>query len=245
MIWQTSRALVPKKGNLASECEDAIGCNSELGRFAVADGATEGFDSKRWARRLVKLWCLFDGPALDVDATAALVRRLGERHSRRWTEAEMPWYLAEKFQAGSFAAFVGLTLSNDRGGCGWSATALGDSCVFQERAGQLVRGIPLDDPAAFGMRPLLVPSQVPLFEHGVPTGITTSSGKAEKGDVFLLLSDAIACWYLTSLEADPSLAARIHESIADQHAFAQLIDAEREAGRLRNDDVAALRIVVT
>src|SRR5437763_458503 len=56
--WRVESSLfvLPKGGAGVEECEDAAAASEEALAFAVADGATEAFDARRWARRLAEGW---------------------------------------------------------------------------------------------------------------------------------------------------------------------------------------------
>ena len=99
--------LLPKAGLRPSECEDAIGIRADRRRFCVADGATEAFDSRRWARLLTKHWVASQG-ILTHEALGVWVQAVATRFENHWTKKSLPWYAEEKAQDGAFAAFVGL-----------------------------------------------------------------------------------------------------------------------------------------
>ena len=90
---------------------------------------------------------------------------------------------------------------------------------------------------------MLVPSKRALQAHAL-SHLVSGSGEASKGDVFLLLTDAIAAWYARMLEGDPDLARLFDAMLGDScHAEVEdLIQRERERGTLQNDDVAAVRV---
>ena len=48
--------VLPKEGSAADECEDAVAQSADASRFALADGATEAFDARRWAESLAEAW---------------------------------------------------------------------------------------------------------------------------------------------------------------------------------------------
>src|SRR5580698_10094355 len=98
--------LAPKKGSEPTECEDAIAINVERLVFAVADGATEAYDSRSWARLFVKSWVRIDPPAFEMGDFEPLVDDLGRRLHHKWARRKLPWYAEEKAQGGSFAAFI-------------------------------------------------------------------------------------------------------------------------------------------
>lgn len=52
---------VPKRGSTVAECEDAFACDLARGRFALADGATEGYPSGPWAKMLVDAFVRLEG----------------------------------------------------------------------------------------------------------------------------------------------------------------------------------------
>ena len=209
-----------------------------VGRFALSDGATEAYDSGRWARLLVRAWTAT--PVSSGEDVADALYRLGQALHRSWLRRPMAWYAEEKAREGSFATLVGFQLC---GGLGWYAVAVGDSCLFQERAGELESAFPVSHPDDFGNQPALVPS-LPRRHRRWVKGIQVTTGTAAPGDVFLLMSDAIARWYLGTWPRRQALRQDLHRAMltSDPGSLRQLVAGERRAGRLRDDDVAVLRI---
>ena len=240
--------LVPKSGNTPNECEDAIGCNVKAGKFAVSDGATEAFDSRRWAKFLVKSWVSIPPEIYpDLSFLVAGVEELGKRLAKRWLLRQLPWYAEEKSKQGAYAAFVGIHIStfpNCESRYEWRAVALGDSCLFYHSDGRLIFAAPLSSPALFSYHPILVPSlrigPTTDWENRVYFG----NGLAQAGDCFLLLSDALAQWYLTYSLEDADLTDKFLAITANgtNKDFSDFCEEERSCGRLRNDDMAVLRI---
>src|SRR5262245_23249421 len=97
-------ATVAKVGHRPEENEDAAAASPDELRFAVADGATEGWESGPWAARLANAYVRRPPGPADFDRWLAKVRR-------DWKPAAeagpMAWYAAEKRDQGSFAALVG------------------------------------------------------------------------------------------------------------------------------------------
>lgn len=243
--WQfrVAHLLLPKEGAGEEECEDAVGLNAAAGRFAVADGATEAFDARRWAQTLAEAWAREGTAASDFHQWVAAQ---GAQLHAAWQGRALPWYVEEKARAGSFAAFVGLEFETDGGDLlRWRATALGDACLIHRRGAQIRAALPLSDPADFHACPPLVPS-VASNHAEIFARVVTGAGRAQAGDTFLLLSDAAACWYLR-LAAES--AARQHQfeswlASAERANLVELFGAERRAGRLRDDDCAAVSVTV-
>jgi hypothetical protein len=237
--------ILPKAGLKRSECEDSIGTRWSAQRFCIADGATEAFDSRRWARLLTKHWVHSNRSLLTREELGPWLRAVGERFRAHWTKKTLPWYAAEKARAGAFAAFLGLSFFGSGDSISWQAIAIGDSCLINTRGGQMQFSFPISDPSQFGCHPMLAPSN----DFGLDAAIdqvVIKDGRAGVGDVFLLLTDAIAAWYLQALNTSPHLAHEFDASLAatDIYKLEALVSRCRDGGSLRNDDVAVIRIAI-
>lgn len=237
--------ILPKEGSTAEECEDAVAVNAGGLRFAAADGATEAFDARRWAERLAEAWAWAESSPLSAEEFRPWLAEQGAWLHASWEGRKLPWYAEEKRRAGSYAAFVGLRLEADARGMSWSAVALGDACLLQLRGEELLTAVPVGAHEAFGSCPPLVPSSGALAEAALAR-LVTAGGAAEPGDTFLLMTDALAAWYFEA-RARRSPAAAEFDSLlaaADNEALARLVRRERESKRMKDDDVAAVRIAV-
>jgi hypothetical protein len=238
------RFLLPKAGLLPSECEDAIAFCHRQRRYCVADGATEAFDSRRWAKFLTKCWAA-DHRLLTKEEFEPWLANLGNRLEQRWNRRPLPWYAEEKARSGAFAAFVGVAFIGSEHGLVWQAVALGDSCLIHIRDNAILQAIPINEPEAFGYHPILIPSN-PRRQQGIAEQLTISSGYAEPEDSFLLLTDAIAAWYLQMAKEDPNRINELQQVLGqgDLESFSKFVARERTENLLRNDDVALLRITI-
>jgi serine/threonine protein phosphatase PrpC len=184
--WIT--ASVAKRGNRVQENEDAHAAAPDGLRFAVADGATEGWESGPWAAHLVRAYTAGPlEPAQFADWLAS---------ARNWSappsagEDNQAWYVTEKEQEGSFATLLGLELRSSRlnDGWFWRAIAVGDTCLFQIRDRKAVLAFPIKSAKGFGNRPDLLGSAA---TSGSPQP-KWSAGRAAPGDLLLLATDAAA-----------------------------------------------------
>jgi hypothetical protein len=226
------------------ECEDALGLNLEARCFAVTDGATEAFASGQWAKHLAHKWALSEVRPLDAYDFRAWVAAQGGIWHETWKDKKMPWYVEAKERDGSFAAFVGLKL-REIPTPRWQALALGDSCLFHRRDGKLLRAFPLDDAEKFTATPALVASRPELHEAAFAKTVTAED-EFRQGDVFWLASDAVAAWLLRAwAEQDPQ-AARLSDLLREKRAdeLNELVEQQRQAGNMRDDDVALARIEI-
>src|SRR5579871_1339498 len=235
---------LPKAGNTEAECEDAswpeTGEEREAPRVlraAVADGATETLFSGLWASLLTRAYSYAPSHAAFLNALPALRADWQQR-----IEANpLPWYAEEKARSGAFATLLGLTLKTGhaRDVTYYECLAVGDSCLFHMRDAHLFRAFPLTRAADFNNSPYLLASH-PLRNADLAEHLRSTAHRAVAGDTLLLLTDALAHWFLQAIEADPARPDPLR-NVTTPDAFAQLVQQEREAHRLRNDDTTLLR----
>lgn len=238
--------LLAKAGLLHFECEDSIGVREDLGRVCVSDGATESFDSRSWARLLTKHWVGSRG-LTERHELEPWWTMLGARLSHRWKDRSLPWYAEEKSASGAFAAFVGVEFAvGVPSGYRWEAVALGDACLVHKQDGVVLQAMPISDPDQFGYHPRLVPS-APNRQAGLGDEATCATGMAKPGDTILLLTDAIAAWYLRSTHDSPESVQEFEQLLeaGARDPIVEFVTTEREAKRLRNDDVAAVLVRIS
>ncbi len=236
----------PKAGNSAAEYEDAHWPRQSSDvtsavRLAVADGATETSFSGIWARLLVKSYGRGRPAEATWDVELNSIRRVWQRAVG---QKLLPWYAEEKLRLGAFSSLAGLTLipSTEPEGRGgeFAALAIGDSCLFQVRDGKMIWSFPFTASEEFNSRPLLLSSLDRGADREVATQLT--NGGWQSGDLFFLMTDALACWTLRMVESntDPFVILRSLETSAEFESF---IATQRAATnvdgipQLKNDDV--------
>ncbi|MGQ9865991.1 MAG: hypothetical protein ACUVSQ_06855 [Pseudanabaenaceae cyanobacterium] len=223
--------ILVKGGNDPQDCEDVCGWDTATGRYALADGATESSFAREWGEMLVASFLAAPRFAVDVEPW---VRPLQRRWAEHWQGRSLSWFAKRKAQLGAQATFLGLEIGAQGA---WRAIALGDSCLFWWREGQLLEGFPLKSSAAFGYRPSLVTSVGP----NPPAQLT--AGQARPGDEFWLVSDALGRWLWQQLEGGESPWGESQPWV-DGAAFALWVERARAAGHLANDDTALLRVTL-
>ena len=240
-LWdlKTRQLLLPKLDHEAAECEDFIAADTQTCRFAVTDGATEAFDARNWARRLAQNWVQTQS-ALTAEEFRQWVAAEGRELHDSWNGLSLSWYSEEKARTGSFAALVGVELYLNTDSPSWKAIALGDACLLHCREGALLKSFPLSRPESFNSAPVLVASDSSMHETSMAS-VVIDSGNCNSGDVLLLLSDGIACWFLERFEKHDLHPNELFETKQDDE-LKQFFDDERLSGRMRNDDLALLRI---
>ena len=237
---QLRQLLLPKLEHDASECEDAIAFDTNTARFAVTDGATEAFSAREWARNLAEHW-VQNQSTLTLEEFRKWVATEGRELRDSWNGLTLSWYSEEKARTGSFAAFVGVELDLKTTTPSWQAIALGDACVMHCRGSALLKSLPLWRSESFNSTPLLVASNCALHESTMQS-VVIDSGSCECGDVLLVMSDAAASWCLQHFESGDFDANFLTGK--DDEELRRFFDEERQAGRIRNDDLAIVRIEI-
>lgn len=260
-----------KFGNAPEEYEDAFypkeeGVKQEnIFHFAIADGASEGMLSGKWAEILVKIFCL--DQSFSIDPVTFLDRAYGEWNSwekdflleRARQNRAIRWYEEQGLQTGAFSTFLGLSLTcyKEKLYGKWEAAALGDSCLFQARDDQLIAGFPLEHSSDFNNRPLLISSN-PALNEGIFNAFRLARGEWRIDDRFYLMTDALADWFLKEFESgqapwltlsDLGTEERGHTSFGEmsptseqKQSFDRWIADLRNTKKIRNDDVTLIRI---
>ena len=241
-MWdlQLRQLLLPKLDHDASECEDSIAFDVQTARFAVTDGATEAFHAQQWARNLAEHWVRNEG-ILTLEEFRKWVATEGRELHDSWNGLTLSWYSEEKARTGSFAAFVGVEFDLESSTPSWQAIALGDTCLLHCRGSALLKSFPLSRSESFNSNPILVASNAALHESTM-SSVVVDSGVCENGDVLLLMSDGAASWCLQRFENgdfDPHFLTG-----KDDEELSRFFDGERQAGRIRNDDLAIVRIEI-
>jgi hypothetical protein len=220
---------VPRSGNAPDEWEDGFACNNPAGRFAVGDGASESIYAGEWARLLCEA---FVADAASADGIGPWLGAAQKQWRRLVRDAPAPWHVAEKLEDGAFATFLGLVVEPEGR---WRAVAAGDTGLFLVRGDTLRKAFPVKTAAAFGTRPDLIGS---LFKGRMRAA--AAKGRLEPGDRLLLMTDALAAWFLAEYEAGGTPWRDLDGLTAE--GFAGWVDERRASRKLKNDDVTLLLI---
>ena len=224
-----------KSGNAANEYEDAYAVKPDALRFAVADGASETSFARAWAELLVEGFVQEPPSAGGLPAWVTPLQQAWVNASQGKATA---WYAEEKARDGAFSSLLGLTIEGDR----WRALAIGDSCLFVVRAGRMARAFPLARAEQFNNRPLLLSSVARANGH-VWQDVVADEGDLQGADRILLMTDALAQWFLVEAEMGRRPWAALAQ-ITTQEQFRAFVDCLRAGRALRNDDVTLVSVEV-
>jgi hypothetical protein len=242
MVTLRVRAFTcPKAGNRPEEYEDAWAYNAAAKRLALADGASDAFESHLWARALVGAF-VRQPPVLHCESLLSWLARPQQEWQAGIQWERLPWYAHEKAQRGAFATLLGLTFSPSGTASApspdsmahWTAMAVGDACLFQVREHAVVEHFPVQHAADFGNTPPLLSTRHDYNRRSI-RDLKLLQGAGRAGDLFVLATDALAAWLLQQIEGGkrpwPAL-----ERLT-KGTFLRLIDSLRQTRAIRNDDV--------
>ena len=241
---------LPKHGNSAEEYEDASAHSTH--RFAVADGATESSFAERWAQSLVKGFV--NTPPDHIRNNKTPLEEWLQPLQKEWHTSipwdRLPWYAEEKARTGAFTAFLGVEITpapsrfriidlfKRRKGTMWHAIAVGDSAFFHVRKDTLSKAFPFEKSEQFNSRPLLISSN-PARNQPVWKGIQQAEGECKADDIFLLMTDALAAWFLKEHEAGRKPWTELL-ALKTENDFNEFVQQLRTKSALRNDDTTLL-----
>jgi hypothetical protein len=262
------RALhAPKEGNTESEYEDAFACQKpptpppgggtagaaaaaarppQMSSFtvAVSDGASSSVFARQWARLLVNDFAR--GPFPPAPDANERVTLLGRKWRQQVEAGPLPWYAQEKLVQGSHASLLVVTWDL-QGQRTFSARAIGDSCLFVIRDDALHHAFPVTKSSDFGNHPTLLSTELGRASSDgagvapLPPTFAALDRPYEPGDRFLLMTDALAGWFLAEYEGGRK---PWNHLPAEQKAFAPWLQVRRDSGAMKNDDVTLLVLSV-
>ncbi len=152
----------------------------------------------------------------------------------------------EKSRGGAHAAMVSVAVyapPNSEAEGRWSAWAIGDSCLFHLRAGQLLCSFPYTQLDQFSSTPQLLATAAVVED--VAALIETADGAWQPGDEIVLASDALAHWCLGQVDEHGRYDEGVMSAATQPQSrtrFSEWVADERRAGRLRNDDTTLVSL---
>jgi hypothetical protein len=237
LAWQSF--TVPKSGHTAAQNEDALAVAEAAGRAAVADGASEGWQSGAWAQALSRAYIAKPPDPATFSSWLAKVRA---KSAPDLSNAPASWYVEEKQATGAFATLLGLQIKlSNRGSYVFRAVAVGDTLLVHRRGPSIHSIMPIETAADFGTRPKLIGSRT---ESGEPEP-EWFAGRAKPGDTFDLMSDAVAEWFMRTIESGGdagSIIDTITMAVDAAREWDDWVQSLRQSRQMKNDDATLVRV---
>lgn len=246
----------PKEGYADSEWEDgaaagARGWTPGVGaagfRFAVADGATETYESRRWVNQLLTSFMSPDPvtgtgePGLDATRIRGWLKEMQDQW--QLTVSGGADYIEQmKIRQGTLATFVGgQILGLDTAAPFWQAVAIGDSVMFHVRRGRLVDHFPRLSAADFASMPDGI-STLPQRLDRIFDQLLSHEGRLAAGDLIFVATDAFARWMISGHERGDEHVWPVLAGLAHPDDFSRLVAGQRKAKAMKDDDVTMMRL---
>lgn len=224
-------------------------------RYVMTDGATKARYARDWSQMLAEYACKhLPNKGMDHEQWLESSRMgwptlVAQRQSlaadappagvvQRQSSSGKRWFIRRKDDSADGAATL-LALwfdTDDIGKPHWYAAAVGDTCLFWIRRGELKLSFPCTKSDEFTTHPDLLFS---VKDQGDGT-FKWDDDTLEAGDVFLLATDGLAQWLLKKHEQNkPQWSEMVRLADAgDDGAFRRRMDAERLAERMEDDDIS-------
>lgn len=207
--------------------EDATACANAKGIYAVSDGASESFASRRWARILVALYTR--RPVIDE----AWLGRAISSYQSAFNRTAMSWSAQAAFDRGSFATLLGLRFGPD----GVSVLGIGDSLAVLDGGAEIRATFPYSEPEQFRANPLLL-STIHDRNAALLAALPTTHWHLGGGSKLFCMTDAIGAWLLS----DRAERMALLRSLRTRTEFIALVEDARAEGTMRRDDTTLLVI---
>jgi hypothetical protein len=244
---------------------------NQIWRCAVSDGAAEGGFSKWWARLIVDQYtCNDEHPRYTPPVKGDLSGIQGwlKTLAQEWRETLMPALLSkhapgtpkygriqQALLKGQAATLVTLDVNPD--GFYWASNAVGDAMLFHLDRGLNV--LPIRPAASMtaaqlDTNPILISTQANFQDDWIWNNRRFNRGEAyvtgsfNPGDFFLLMTDAMAKWFLrVVVEGGDQDSRREVMGLPDSAAFTQWVEARRALAKddhffMGNDDTTLVMI---
>ncbi|WP_186032260.1 PP2C family serine/threonine-protein phosphatase [Burkholderia gladioli] len=231
------QSTLPKVADEPERNEDAVCIDEGRGVFAVADGASESFDSRAWANLLASRF--IEHPVVSRE----WVNAARQSYDRTWDYNSLGWSEQMAFDRGSFSTLLGCQWQEHLGNL--EIVSVGDSVAVHVEAAKVVQSHPYTTAAEFDQRPRLLSTRAEANEFVSAASFNNDSGTVwhlSEGSVVLLMTDALGQWLLSENPAGSRLERLL--SVNTDAAFAELVLSERREGALRIDDTSLLVLAV-
>ncbi len=231
------------------EYQDACQVDAARGIAVIADGVSSAIFSAQWANVLVEA-VIADAPdPNDGPALAAWLRK----QRRAWTEridtSTLAWFQRAKLPLGAFSTLLWVRIvetDQDQPGAFGAyrlqGFAIGDSCLFQVRRGELVRSFPLQTSAEFQADPIVLGSIDLKRDHLMQFMVLDELCYPD--DLLVLCTDALAEWSMRTQEAGAGPDWDSYRQVSEAQWQAQIAEL-RHVRHIRYDDttLALLRVL--
>ncbi len=232
---------MPKRGNAEQEIEDAFAIDEEHGLATLSDGASEGIFVRSWAKLLSRSYIETRFDPADTVKRLAWLSACRKLWLQQINFPKLRWSQQNKVdETGGAATFLSWQLGRAADGSpAWKAWAVGDSCLFWIRGNRLRATFPVTHSRHFANAPWLLSTRSDMAE---PAPLF-AAGRCEKGDLFLLATDALSQYLLRAVERRKEPNWHKLEAL-EGNAWRDRLEGLRDRKKIVNDDCTMIAIRV-
>jgi len=248
MPFQSRIFTLPKDTEHPEENQDAGTLDPVRGIAVVADGVASAIFSGQWATILAEA-TLADTPQPDdKEAFAHWLALRRQTWTRQIDVTGLAWFQKAKLPLGAFSTLLCVrTAPMDQqqegafGAYRLQCFAIGDSCLFHVRGGELVRTFPIQNAAELESDPVVLGS-VDLGRDGIME-FSHLDELCYPDDVLVLCTDAVAEWALRQIEAASPPDWLRYWDLTEKQWQEEVIDL-RNRREMRYDDATLLLLKI-
>ena len=231
-----------------NEYQDACAIDPAGSVAAVADGVASAIFSGQWAAVLVEATAAEPPDPADSEAWADWLARQRAAWATRIDTTGLAWFQTAKLPMGAFSTLLWVELQaidqQQEGAFGayrLRSHAIGDSCLFHVRHGQVLRTFPVDNAAQLEADPLVLGS-VDLNRDPLMQFVSIDE-LCYPDDLLILCTDAVADWALRAIEAGTPPDWDVYWNMTEQQWRDEVVSL-RNQRRMRYDDATLLLLRV-
>ena len=235
--------ITSKNQETYSDCADNYAFNIANNRFAISDGVSISFFSEIWSKILTHRYVENSTP-LDGNFLTQCQKEWQKNIIEIIKQPDVKWFVKAKYNKKEFAAatFIGLQLLEEEQK--WTVQSIGDSFLFFIPKDcsdfDKITTYPNEKGFVFDNYPNYLASIG--NNHRGKRHISTKKNLEE--GTFILMTDAIAEWFVKELKEDVQGAVNLLSNIESQEHFLQIVQEKRLDDSLKNDDTTILIIEV-
>jgi len=228
--------MFPKEPEHPQLNEDYCGHNEAGDIIVVSDGASESYDSRTWARLLVRHY--LERPAFDAEWLNEAIRAYGEELNF----SALTWSQQAAMARGNYATFLAAKCID--GNRAVEIFGVGDSIAILINSDKFETSFPIKNSSEFAAHPLLLSTRPEANDFLNASNFASRHSArfdTDSTSTLLLMTDAIGAWCLSLIEEGDDKW-RTLLTVNTTQEYEALIVRERETRRMRIDDTTLVRL---
>lgn len=223
--------------------------NHENKSFVLCDGASESYDSKKWAKLLASTFCENSLVLFSQKVYQEQIKNILQQCSKYYIQdidfSKLSWSQTESFGKGSFSTVLACTFIKNYA----HILTIGDSTAFfitqNKNQKYKIESFAYKTFEDYNKRPLLVSTitkQNSFLEANTFKKEHLHKWKIKENSILLLMSDALAQWFLQYKKQD-SLQEIMQ--IKTNEEFSHFVLKKRTEKQIKTDDTTLIKIIIT